>query len=179
MKNLTTLSFRSKIASVLAIFTLALCGAANAQLQQVSATPYDRQMTPVRLILEQTPRSQAEVSMNELNSYMRDLRSIPYQYSLNWKTPEQVQTEFKADCKAKAVALYSILKKRGVDNLRLVIGMRTKSSKMTHAWLEMNYQGKLYLLDPTFYNKVRTVSSGSRRDYVQNYAYEGTKKFRI
>ena len=179
MKTLSNLfsSFTSPL--LLVIATVVLSGVAEAQLQQVSSTPYDRQMTPVRLILEQAPRGQAEVSMNEVNSYMRDLRSIPYQYSLNWKTPEQVQTDFKADCKAKAVALYSILKKRGVDNLRLVIGMRTKSSKMTHAWLEMNFQGKHYLLDPTFDNRVRTLAEGNRRNYVQNYAYEGSKKFRI
>jgi transglutaminase-like putative cysteine protease len=179
MKNLSNLSFRSTLSLLLVLVSLTFAGAAKAQLQQVAATPYDRQMTPVRLILEQAPRSGSEVTMNELNSYMRDLRSIPYQYSLNWKTPEQVQTDFKADCKAKAIALYSILKKRGVNDLRLVIGMRTKSSKMTHAWLEMNHGGKLYLLDPTFYNKVRTVSNGRRNDYVQNYAYEGAKKFRI
>ena len=158
---------------------MALSGVAKAQLQQVAATPYDRQMTPVRLILEQRPQGQNGVTINEVNSYMRDLRSIPYEYSSNWKTPSQVQNEFKADCKAKAIALYSILKKRGVDNLRLVIGMRTKSSKMTHAWLEMNQAGKTYLLDPTFDNKVRALNDGPRSSYVQNYAYEGSKKFRI
>lgn len=179
MKTLTNLFSRFTTSLLLVIATMVLSGVAKAQFQQVASTPYDRQMTPVRLILEQAPRGQAEVTMNEVNSYMRDLRSIPYEYSLNWKTPEQVQTEFKADCKAKAVALYSILKKRGVDNLRLVIGMRTKSSKMTHAWLEMNFQGKLYLLDPTFDNRVRTLAEGNRRNYVQNYAYEGAKKFRI
>ncbi|MEO7932634.1 MAG: hypothetical protein ABIT76_05695 [Chthoniobacterales bacterium] len=179
MKNFSTLSFRSTASLLLVLVTMALSGVAKAQFQQVAATPYDRQMTPVRLILEQRPQGQNEVSMNEVNSYMRDLRSIPYQYSTNWKTPQQVQTEFKADCKAKAIALYSILKKRGVDNLRLVIGMRTKTSKLTHAWLEMNYQGKLYLLDPTFDNKVRALNDGPRSNYVQNYAYEGAKKFRI
>lgn len=179
MKNLTNLSFRSTASLLLVLLSLAFGGVANAQLQQVASTPYDRQMTPVRLILEQTPRAQSEVSMDELNNYMRNLRSIPYQYSLNWKTPDQVQTEFKADCKAKAVALYSILKKRGVDNLRLVIGVRSKSDKMTHAWLEMNYQGKALLLDPTFFNKVRTVDSFRSNEYVLNYAYEGNKKFRI
>ena len=179
MKNLTFSSFRAALLLLVAGFSLTAGSVAQAQLQQVAATPYDRQMTPVRLILEQTPRSQNEVSMNEVNTYMRELRSIPYQYSLQWKTPEQVQNEFKADCKSKAIALYSILKKRGVDNLRLVIGMRTKSSKMTHAWLEMNYQGKLYLLDPTFDSRVRTLADGRRNNYVQNYAYEGAKKFRI
>ena len=178
MKNLTNLSFGKLTSLLLVTFGIAL-SSANAQFQQVSATPYDRQMTPVRLILEQTPRSGNGASLNEVNSYMRDLRSIPYEYSLNWKTPQQVQTEFKADCKAKAIALYSILKKRGVDNLRLVIGMRTKSSKLTHAWLEMDYQGKLYLLDPTFDSKVRTLANSGRKTYMQDYAYEGTKKFRI
>lgn len=179
MKHLTILSFRSSLSAFFVLMSLALGGVAQAQLQEVARTPYDRQMTPVRLILEQPRRSSNEVSLNEVNSYMRDLRSIPYQYSTNWKTPEQVQTEFKADCKAKAIALYSILKKRGVNSLRLVIGMRTKSSKMTHAWLEMNYGGKLYLLDPTFSDHISTLAATGRRDYVQNYAYEGARKFRI
>ena len=172
-------SLRSSLPLFAALVTIAFGTTAKAQLQEVARTPYDRQMTPVRLILEQPRRSSNDVSLNEVNSYMRDLRSIPYQYSTNWKTPEQVQTEFKADCKAKAIALYSILKKRGVDNLRLVIGMRTKSSKMTHAWLEMNRGGKLYLLDPTFSDHISTVAVTGRRDYVQNYAYEGARKFRI
>ncbi len=179
MKTSTKRSFKFLTRLLAATFSLGLASVAHAQLQQVAATPYDRQMTPVRCILEQSQHNQSEVSMNEVNSYMRNLRSIPYQYSLIWKTPEQVQSEFKADCKSKAIALYSILKKRGVDNLRLVIGMRTKSSKMTHAWLELQREGKVYLLDPTFFNKVRTIDPVKRNDYVQNYAYEGTKKFRI
>lgn len=179
MKTPTLTNLRSLSFLLIALVSGGLGAAAQAQLQQVASTPYDRQMTPVRNILEQRPQGNGGISLTELNGYMRELRSIPYQYSLNWKTPEQVQTEFKADCKAKAIALYSILKQRGVTDVRLVIGMRTKKSKITHAWLEMDHNGKTLLLDPTYYNRIRTVSDERRGNYVQNYAYEGGKKFRI
>jgi len=179
MKTPAFAAFRSLSFLFVALISGGLGAVAQAQLQQVSSTPYDRQMTPVRNILEQRTQGNGDISLTELNSYMRELRSIPYQYSLNWKTPEQVQSEFKADCKAKAIALYSILKQRGVGDVRLVIGMRTKRSKITHAWLEMDQNGKTYLLDPTYYNRIRTLSDERRGNYVQNYAYEDGKKFRI
>lgn len=174
---MNTRTAKNTFAAVLALAMLVV--RSEAQLQKVSATPYDRQMTPVRAILENTPQGSGQWSMSEVNFYMRNLRAIPYQYSTNWKTPEQVQTEFKADCKAKAVALYSILKKRGAENLRLVIGMRTKKSPTTHAWLEMEQNGKTYLLDPTYFDRVRTIDPVKRNDYVQMFAYEGDKKYRI
>ena len=44
---------------------------------------------------------------------MADLRSIPYGYTMHWKTPAEAQSGEPADCKAKAVALYEKMNANG------------------------------------------------------------------
>jgi predicted transglutaminase-like cysteine proteinase len=109
---------------------------------------------------------------------MADLRSIPYGFTMHWKTPAEAQSGEPADCKAKAVALYEKMNANGASNVRLVIGKRTAASRRTHAWLAWETQGNTYVLDPTFNWAACTSNRAGKRNYQPLYAYAGTKKFR-
>ena len=124
---------------------------ADALLFTVGNTPYDNQMARIRPVLTAPSRASSNrVSLNIVNQWMGDLRSIPYGFTAMWKTPAEAQSGAPADCKAKAVALYEKMQANGATNVRLVIGKRTSSSRQTHAWLAWETQGGSYVLDPTF-----------------------------
>jgi predicted transglutaminase-like cysteine proteinase len=151
---------------------------ASSMLISVDATPYDRQMTRIRPVLLTKNSTSQPVSLAVVNNWMGDLRDIPYGYQLEWKTPEEVQTRRPADCKGKAVALYERMQKHGARNVRLVIGKRAPTSRMTHAWLEWETENGSYVLDPTFNWMATRSEQISSTSYVPLYAYAGSKKFR-
>ena len=152
---------------------------ADALLLTVNATPYDRQMERIRPILTAGGNSgSSQISTAIVNHWMADLREIPYGYQLVWKTPSEVESRNPADCKGKAVTLYKRMRENGATNVRLVIGKRAPTSKMTHAWLEWQTAEGSFVLDPTFnYSATRSEKIG-RNNYVPLYAYAGSKKFR-
>ena len=146
----------------------------------VDSTPYDRQMSRIRPILISSGQSSggSRVSVALVNHWMEDLRDIPYGYQMEWKTPVEVQSRRPADCKGKAVALYQRMQANGAKNVRLVIGKRAPSSRMTHAWLVWETENGSYVLDPTFNWMACRSEQVGRRSYVPLYAYAGSKKFR-
>jgi predicted transglutaminase-like cysteine proteinase len=160
---------------------LSLCAAsahADALFFAVKATPYDNQMSRIRPVLTSSDRDSGKtVSLQTVNLWMSQLRSIPYGYCPMWKTPAETQSGSPADCKAKAVALYEKMKANGASNVRLVIGKRTAFSSKTHAWLAWESQSGSYLLDPTFFYSARPAAKTGKRDYQPLYAFAGTKKF--
>lgn len=152
---------------------------ASAMLLAVESTPYDRQMSPIRPVLISKPASAAQqVSLPIVNQWMTDLREIPYGYHMEWKTPTEVSTREPADCKGKAVALYERMKASGAKNVRLVIGKRAPTSRVTHAWLVWETAQGSYVLDPTFFWGACRAEEVSENSYVPYYAYEGNKKYR-
>jgi len=152
---------------------------ADALLFTVPATPYDRQMERIRPVLTTASRSTANrVTLNTVNQWMADLRSIPYGFTAVWKTPAEAQSGAPADCKAKAVALYDKMRENGATNVRLVIGKRTSTSRQTHAWLAWDTEAGSYMLDPTFNWAACTSAKVGRGNYQPLYAYAGNKKFR-
>ncbi len=166
------------LAAVVCLST-ASCFAASVFLS-VQNTPYDRQMIRIRPILlanvgKATGR---DVSLTTVNRWIEDLRDIPYGYHTEWRTPVEVQSRQPADCKGKAVALYQLMEARGAKNLRLVIGRRAPSSRVTHAWLEWETDEGSYVLDPTFNWMACRSEQISERSYVPLYAYAGERKFR-
>lgn len=151
---------------------------ADALLFTVNSTPYDRQMSRIRPVLTAPAATGSQVSLSLVNQWMADLRSIPYGFTTFWKTPAEAQSGAPADCKAKAVALYEKMRANGVTNVRLVIGMRTATSRQTHAWLAWDTEGGSYVLDPTFNWAACTTSQVGKKNYQALYAYAGSKKFR-
>lgn len=146
----------------------------------VESTPYDRQMNRIRpvLVSSRNTATAHDVSLSIVNQWMEDLRDIPYGYQMEWKTPFEVQSREPADCKGKAVALYQRMQARGARNVRLVIGRRAPTSRMTHAWVVWETDQGSYVLDPTFNWMACRAEEVAERAYVPLYAYAGSKKFR-
>jgi hypothetical protein len=145
----------------------------------VASTPYDRQMSPISPVLN-CPAGPAagRTSLNTLNQWMTSLRAIPYRYSLQWKTPAEVNSDVGADCKGKAILLYAILRANGATRVRFVIGKHHAADLRTHAWLEWDTTRGTYLLDPTFNTVVERVEEHDPATYIPYYAYNGSRKFR-
>ncbi|MEO7723202.1 MAG: hypothetical protein ABIU29_00710 [Chthoniobacterales bacterium] len=148
-------------------------------LLSVKNTPYDKQMSRIRPFLAgESRRVKNDLSLGIVNYWMGDLRSIPYGFTKEWKTPAETQSGAPADCKAKAVALYERMQSHGATNVRLVIGKRASTSRSTHAWLEWDTETGTYVLDPTINWRAYQGREVGRRAYIPFYAYEGTRKFR-
>ena len=165
--------------ATVACLSTASCFAASMFLS-VESTPYDRQMTRIRPVLVSAgdlPGSR-DLSLMQVNHWMQDLREIPYGYQMEWKTPSEVQSREPADCKGKAVALYERMQSSGARNLRLVIGRRAPTSRVTHTWLIWETEQGTYVLDPTFNWMACRAEQISQRSYRPLYAYAGKKKFR-
>jgi predicted transglutaminase-like cysteine proteinase len=165
----------------LTLFCLScLSSFAQSNFITVSSTPYDRQMTRIRPVLTETRSHQnsQSVSISLVNAWIGNLRSIPYGFSMEWKTPQEVQFGPYADCKGKAVALYDEMRSRGAQNVRLVIGKRLWTSRKTHAWLEWTTNNGTYILDPTInWHALRAERTG-RSSYIPLYAYDSARKYR-
>ncbi len=152
---------------------------ADSNLFTVAATPYDHQMARVKPVLTVAPARETEtVSLDAVNRWMTDLRGIPYGYSMQWRTPTEVAHDPMADCKGKAVALYERMRAHGARNIRLVIGKRAPSSRVTHAWVEWTEDSQTYVLDPTFNRNACAAAEIPSKSYVPYYAFAGTRKFR-
>jgi hypothetical protein len=165
------------IVSLICLFSLS-CFAESIYLN-VSSTPYDKQMSRIRPALVSSHSAVKEnVSLFLVNHWIENLREIPYGYSPEWKTPIEVELDAVADCKGKAVALYDIMHSHGVENLRLVIGKRTATSRRTHAWVEWNANSVTYVLDPTINWTACRAEEHAVRSYIPFYAYAGAQKYR-
>lgn len=163
----------------LTLFVLSCLSAfAQSNFVAVKSTPYDRQMTRIHSVLTSPSHGQQNVSVALVNNWIGNLRAIPYGFSTEWKTPVEVQLGAYADCKGKAVALYNEMRSRGADNVRLVIGKRSFTSRKTHAWLEWTTAGGTYILDPTInWSAFRAEHTGTS-SYIPLYAYAGARKYR-
>jgi len=149
-------------------------------LLRVTHTPYDIQMSRIRpFLLAEYHSTGGKVSLMMVNRWIGDLRSIPYGFTKEWKTPVETQSGAPADCKAKAVALYQTMLEHGAAGVRLVIGKRTSTSRSTHAWLEWDLDGGNYVLDPTINWKAFRARDSERRSYFPLYVFEGARKYRV
>ncbi len=149
-------------------------------LLRVKTTPYDIQMSRIRpVLLSERHPGRGDISLGMVNHWIGDLRSIPYGFTKEWKTPSETQSGAPADCKAKAVALYKTMLENGASSVRLVIGKRTSTSRSTHAWLEWDSNSGSYVLDPTINWRAYRTSDLGRRSYIPFYAFEGSRKFRV
>jgi hypothetical protein len=145
----------------------------------VASTPYDHQMLPISGVLNSpAPHLGGRTSLATLNQWMTHLRAIPYQYSMQWKTPAQVSSAFAADCKGKAVILYAKMRAMGATHVRFVIGKHRLADLRTHAWLEWDTTKGTFLLDPTFNSAVEPAMQRDPGTYIPLYAYNGARKYR-
>lgn len=165
----------------LVLFCLSCLSAfAQSNYITVKSTPYDRQMTRIRPVLTSSAsHTDQNLSVGLVNNWIGNLRAIPYGFSMEWKTPDEVRGGAYADCKGKAVALYNTMQSRGAANVRLVIGKRSWTSRKTHAWLEWATSNGTYILDPTINWSAFRAERAGRSSYIPLYAYSGAQKFRV
>lgn len=148
-------------------------------LVSVNQTPYDHQMERIQPVLVTVANAaERDITLTKVNHWVQDLRQIPYGYSLQWKTPYEVATDPVADCKGKAVSLYRTMRDHGAKNIRLVIGKRAPTSRVTHTWVEWKTPSGSYVLDPTINWRATSVGDLPSRSYVPLFAYAGARKFR-
>jgi len=139
----------------------------------VPHTPYDNQMSSLRDIIYQRPTHDSCMSRSQLDRYMSPLRYIPYQFYPEWHSPEQTRSLNRGDCKAKAVDLLNYMRHNGCDHVVLVIGYRTRGSKMSHAWLEWtDTENHEWLLDATFFPNAVPFNRVRADEYREIYAYQ-------
>lgn len=177
--SLQPLSFRRSLALISAVLGLSAvsCFGQSAYMN-VDSTPYDRQMSRIRSVLFTKGSANQSLSILTVNNWIEDLRAIPYGFSREWKTPNEVESASFADCKGKSVALYQRMRASGAQNVRLVIGRRTPSSRRTHAWLEWTTPTGRFVLDPTINWSASRLEQVGSRNYVPLYAYTGDTKYR-
>jgi hypothetical protein len=65
-----------------------------------------------------------------------------------WQTPQKTQEIKKGDCEDIAILLLYLLRQNGY-NADVVFGITHKKSERFHAWVELNFEGKIYVMDPT------------------------------
>ena len=162
---------------------LALTGTrclAETTYSAVRSTPYDRQMVPSLPIL-QTPAAQSsgEMSLATVNRWMLELRVIPYEYSVPWKTAAELASAVVTDCKGKSALLYAKMRSSGQRQIYFVIGKRRASDVATHAWLEWQTNRGTYVLDPTYCEAAMPVRALAPATYIPQYGYDGLRKYRL
>ena len=87
-------------------------------------------MSRIRPVLfTKSESGQHGLSLAIVDHWIEDLRGIPYGFTQEWKTPSEVESGSAADCKGKAVALYQRMQAHGAENVRLVIGKCTVTSR--------------------------------------------------
>jgi predicted transglutaminase-like cysteine proteinase len=137
------------IAAIVCLLT-ASCFADSVFLT-VGSTPHDRQMGRIRPVLLslKSNHSEHQTSLAMVNHWIEDLRGIPYGFSQEWKTPREVEAGAAADCKGEAVTLSKPMEDSGASNVRLVIGKRDSTSRLTHTWLVWETDSGTDVLYPT------------------------------
>lgn len=163
-----------------AFFALSIASCfAQPLLFSAKNTPYDHQMARIQPVLNEPASVPPNVlPLSLVNQWIGELRAIPYSFSMEWKTPNEIAHAPAADCKGKAVALYQKMRKSGARNLRLVIGKRTSLSRSTHTWVEWTSASVTFVLDPTINWVARAVNEIPENSYVPYYAYTGSRKYR-
>jgi len=152
---------------------------ADSLLVTAKKTPYDHQMARIQPVLNSPACSERSVlPLSLVNQWIGELRAIPYSYSREWKTPNEIAHAPAADCKGKAVALYQRMRENGARNLRLVIGKRIPLSRRTHTWVEWTSASVTFVLDPTINWVAQAVNEIPENSYVPYYAYAGSRKYR-
>lgn len=80
-----------------------------------------------------------------------DKCSIPYTLDGTndyWQTVNETKKRGTGDCEDMAFYLNDELSKKGY-NSRVVIGVVNPQAKILHAWVELQYKGRQYVMDPT------------------------------
>lgn len=184
---MSTRSFNFTFLSVL-ILSAWCTGDLEASPEVISNTPYDGQMERIIPVLQSStpspklPLRTDEAFLEEIQPLIRDIFRIQYRKTPAWLKPEEVRVRKTADCKAKALLLFSELRSRGVPSseLTLAIGSRRSISTRTHVWIIWKRDStEEMILDPTFYDRAWKSSEFHTGDYQAQYLYCQDQKFKV
>ena len=71
-----------------------------------------------------------------------------------WQSADETSQLFRGSCADKAIWMYTHLRRNGYQNVSLIIGRYSPSSKVLHMWLTYEEpSGNKILLDPTIQKK--------------------------
>ena len=163
--------------SILSILVAQVCLATTpVDLGTAGNTPYDRYMSPVKLVLSHLNGQNA--TMDKVRQLMSQGRNFRYSFTDPYTaaTPEQTASTRSGDCKAKALWLASQLNDPSV---RFVIGRARSSSKVSHAWLMWKSEGRWWILDCTnTRDPIPADRINPAREYIPLYSFGKAGSYR-
>lgn len=171
MKTITLLT------SLAAFAFSGLCNASVDLGTPASGTPYDGYMSPVKQVLGQTAAQKPDISMDRVNQLMREGRKFRYSFTNPYtpSMPRETAARHSGDCKDKALWLANQLNDPSV---RFVIGKARSTSKMSHAWLLWQHDGKYYILDCTNNYAPILADRVGRSEYIPAYSFARNGTYR-
>jgi len=87
------------LAAAFSALSIATCFA-DSLLVTAKKTPYDHQMARIQPVLNApTSLHHSVLPLSLVNQWIGELRAIPYSYSMEWKTPNEIADAPTADCK--------------------------------------------------------------------------------
>lgn len=141
----------------------------------VPRTPYEAYMTPVKQVFSsingQTP------AMERVAALMRQGRSFRYSHTdpYNPALPRETAAQRVGDCKDKALWLCDQLQD---PTARFVIGKMKRGSRINHAWVLWQGEGRWWILDCTMNAAAVPLETVSPDAYVPLYSYSKNAAFR-
>ena len=161
------------------LLTLLLTSAASHATPDLSrgrrgTTPYDPYLRPVRTVLQQLNGSTP--SFQKVAGLLREAYGFEYTFDTPYVAtmPNVTGRTHSGDCKAKSLWLASQMNDPSV---RYVIGKARSSSKISHAWLMWQNNGRWWILDPTNISHPIAASEASANEYLVSYAYDQTGSY--
>ena len=138
-------------------------------------TPYDRYMSPVRSVLSNLPRQQA--NMEEVKKLMIQGRNFRYRMENPYvaASPETTAAKRSGDCKDKALWL---CKQLGDGDVRFVIGKTEPGVRISHAWVMWRNEGRWWLLDCTLRSAPVAADTLPENRYIPLYSFSKGSTYR-
>lgn len=135
---------------------------------KAGGTPYDRYMSPVRNVLSSVAGE--EDSLRKVTQLMRIGRGFRYSFTRPYTAmpPSITEKTRTGDCKDKALWLIS---RMNDSSARFVIGKATSRSRISHAWVMWENEGRWWVLDCTNNSKPIPADRLGRNRYIPLYSY--------
>jgi len=161
------------VAAVLLLVSVLPAQAQFSSRREVSQTPYDAYMGAFRSVAERGP-GQGLLTTATVEGLTERAYDFRYDHieAYRARSPEEVESSGRGDCKDKALWLYSKLAAAGARDMQLVVGKKDNQAQEFHAWLYLSFNGRTYLLDPTFSGSMTEVSEVGADEYIPVYAYD-------
>ena len=169
------MNMKCLVTAVSVLFFLQTAGIAVVDLGASGQTPYDRFMTPVKQVLSSLDENNAP--MERAEKLMRIGHGFRYAFTdpYNPALPSVTARTRSGDCKAKSLWLCDQL---GDASVRFVIGKAKRTSRISHAWVMWQNEGRWWILDCTNTSRPIAADQVSRDQYIPLYSYGRSGSYR-